>query len=70
MVMEMDIGKDVGIDSVGAANDNVGVQLPTFFSLFFQTCAKFRKKPNLGDNGLVKFGPFLYYHFHIFEGSN
>ena len=48
MVMEMDIGKDVGIDSVGAANDNVGVQLPTFFSLFFSKMRDISKKTKLG----------------------
>ena len=54
--MEMDIGVDGCIDWVGADIDNVGVQLPTFFSLFFQKCAKFRKKTNWANIGLVKFG--------------
>ena len=55
----MDIGGDGCIDSVGAANIDVGVQLPTFFSFFFQKMREFSKKnqtePTLGWSNLGLF---------------
>ena len=62
-------GGDGNID-LGADNNIDGGQLPTFFSFFFKKCENFQKKPNLVDNGLAKFGPFLYNHFHILKGHN